>query len=357
MRYFNLAFLLLAVLLILVACGRQDAQEAQTDAENTARVPVITETWQSARHEADNVDSPAAWHGNDGQHWVIATCKSTDQLLVLDATSGSTLQRVGSAGDGPGQFRRPNGVAVVDDLCIVVERDNHRVQVLRLPQWETVATFGADVLIKPYGVALRRTAEGYLLYVTDNYETADEQVPADSLLGARVKMFALITDGESVQAEYRGAFGATHGDGTLHVVESIAVDTAHARLLIADEDARYNDIKIYDLDGRYQASIMGNGGYRYQPEGIVLCATSADEGYWFTTDQDEADNTFIILDRRTLDPVGSFKAAATTNTDGIALTRTAMPGFPSGAFIAVHNDGNVAAIDLQRIADSLRLTL
>jgi 3-phytase len=356
MKYFNLAFLLLAILLILVACGRQDAQEAQTDATNAA-LPLLTEAWHSARNEADNVDSPAIWHGPTGEHWVIATCKSTDQLLVLDATDGRTLQRVGSTGDGPGQFRRPNGVAVVDDLCIVVERDNRRVQVLRLPQWEHVATFGADVLVKPYGIALRRTPEGYLFYVTDNYETADEQVPPDSLLGERVRMFALRTSTDTAQAEYRGAFGATHGDGVLHVVESIAVDTVYGRLLIADEDARYNDIKVYDLEGRYQASIMGGGAYRYQPEGIVLCATGEREGYWFTTDQDETDNIFIVLDRRTLDPVGSFRAAATTNTDGIALTREAMPAFPSGAFFAVHNDGNVSALDLRSIADSLRLTL
>jgi len=355
----NVTLLLLSALLILAACGRTENTDTAADASaadsSAAGIPVIIEEFLTDWDETDNVDSPAVWHGPDGEHWVISTCKSTDRLIVHDAATGELVRYVGSTGEGAGQFRRPNGIAVVDDLAIVVERDNHRVQVLRLPSWESIGIFGADDLVLPYGIALRRDAGGYVLYVTDNYETADEQVPPDSLLGERVKMFSMdVSDGRA-----RGAllkrFGAVDGAGRLRVVESIAVDTVHNRLLLAEEDARFNDIKVYDLDGRFTGRIMGDGIFRYQPEGIVLYTLPDGEGWWITTDQDEGDNTFVIFDRRTLQHVASFKPAVIANTDGIALTQRAFGPFSAGALFAVHNDGGVGALDWQTIADSLGL--
>ncbi|MBN1447347.1 MAG: phytase, partial [Bacteroidetes bacterium] len=353
---YNLVLLILSALLILAACGQQDTQE-QTGDSSQPSIPVIAETWLSERNEADNVDSPAVWHGPDGEHWVISTCKATDQLLINDAATGDLLRRVGSSGSGAGQFLRPNGIAVVDDLAIVVERDNHRLQVFRLPDWESAGFFGADDLILPYGIAVRRDGAGYLLYVTDNYETADEQVPPDSLLGERVKVFAMqMEDGKAI-GTLRGRFGATEGAGVLYVVESIAIDTVYGRILVADEDARSNDIKVYDLDGRFNASIVGDGLFQYQPEGIVLYSCRDGSGYWITTDQSETDNTFHIFDRKTLEHIASFKAVVCSNTDGIALTQRGFGPFPDGAFFAVHNDGNVGALDWSIVADSLQLPL
>src|SRR3546814_3015825 len=87
----------------------------------------------------DNIDSPAAWAAPDGRVLVIATAKATDRLVVYDGATGETLRHVGRSGAGEGEFDRPNGVAVVDELLFVVERDNRRVQVLRLPGFSPVA--------------------------------------------------------------------------------------------------------------------------------------------------------------------------------------------------------------------------
>src|SRR3546814_4990331 len=73
------------------------------------------------------------------------------------------------SGAGEGEFDRPNGVAVVDELLFVVERDNRRVQVLRLPGFSHVASFGNDEFEKPYGIWVNRTGNGYEVYVTDAY--------------------------------------------------------------------------------------------------------------------------------------------------------------------------------------------
>jgi 3-phytase len=90
-------------------------------------------------------------------------------------------------------------------------------------------------------------------------------------------------------------------------------------------------------------------------EGIILYACGDTAGYWVTTDQDLTVNTFHVFDRATLRHVGSFRGDSTLNTDGIALTQRGFGTFPSGAFYAVHNDGNVAAFSWAAIADALRL--
>jgi 3-phytase len=349
----TLTLLLLAVL--LAGCGGEKRGDT-TDTASGGDVPVFDELYLTERNEADNVDSPALWHGPNGEHWIIATCKATDRLLVHDAATGKLVRHVGVSGSGPGQLDRPNGIAVVDDLAIVVERDNHRLQVFRLPAWTVLGSFGAEDLIKPYGIAVRRDSSAYVLYVTDNYETPEETVPPDAELGRRVKVFRMTVAERSVRGELLAAFGATEGDGVLHVVESIAVDTAHGRLLIADEDASANDIKVYDLDGSFTGTVIGRGLFRYQPEGIVVYDTDGGAGYYVCTDQDMADNTFHVFDRETLAHAGAFKGTVTANTDGIALSRVPVGDYAEGLFIAVHDDGNIAAYDWRTIAERLTLT-
>src|SRR5690606_1261336 len=91
-------------------------------------IPVLEEAFLSTMTPADNIDSLASWTSPDGAVLVFGTAKATDRLVVYDGATGETLREVGASGTGDGQFRRPNGVAVVDDLLFVVERDNHRVQ-------------------------------------------------------------------------------------------------------------------------------------------------------------------------------------------------------------------------------------
>src|SRR3546814_16001454 len=94
----------------------------------------------------DNIDSPAAWAAPDGRVLVIATAKAADRLAVYDGATGETLRHVGRSAAGEGDFDRPNVVAVVDELMLVVEVDNRRVQVLRLAGFSHEASFGPDTL-------------------------------------------------------------------------------------------------------------------------------------------------------------------------------------------------------------------
>jgi 3-phytase len=310
----------------------------------------------TTRDTLDNIDSPAVWHGPDGQHWVLSTAKATDVLVVNDASTGAFIRRLGASGTGRGQMQRPIGIAIAGNLAFVVERDNHRVQVFRLPGFESLGTFAEKDLRLPYGLALYAEApDRYMVYVTDNYEMPDESVPPDSLLGQRVRQYRVTVTGAGLRAEPIRAFGATSGPGVLKVVESIALDLPNRRLLIAEELETGSHIKVYTPEGKFTGQLIGQGLFPHQAEGIILYACGDTAGYWVTTDQDLTVNTFHVFDRTSLRHVGSFRGDSTLNTDGIALTQRGFGNFPSGAFYAVHNDGNVAAFSWAAIADALGL--
>jgi 3-phytase len=345
----------IAVFLMLSSCGKQPGNsDTQQDGASRKNVQV-NEAWESVWDENDNVDSPAFWHSPDGVHLVIATAKSTDRLLVYEAASGKLLYSIGSGGSNAGEFRRPNGIAIMDNYAIIVERDNRRIQVFRLPEWTSLGFFGSDVLIKPYGVTITRSGDDFLLYITDNYETEDGDTPPESELGTRIKQFRMRIVKDAVEGVLLKSFGMTSGPGVLRVVESIWADTVHNRLLIADEDPTENNVKVYDLDGNFTGTIIGNGLFEYQPEGIVLYDCPDGNGYWIMTDQGKNVNTFLVFDRSNFEFLASFTGPATRNTDGIALTQSSFEAFPSGAFFAVHDDGGVVAFDWSIISPALGL--
>lgn len=316
------------------------------------RQAVVAEAYESERLNGDNVDSLAVWAPGG---WLLATAKSSDSVIVLDVASGAVIRRLGGAGEGAGQFKRPNGIAVVDDLLLVVERDNRRVQIIALPELTTVGLIGADVLRFPYGVAAFASGRGrYEVYVTDSYQQSGSTIPPDALLGERVRHFRVERDQAGLHTTLVRSFGATSGPGALHVVESIAADPRADRLLVADEAVGFHDIKVYTLDGRFTGQVLGHGLFQAEPEGIALVECGAG-GFWVTTDQQRARTVFYLLDRRTLELRGSFRGDVVANTDGIVTATAAVKGFPSGAVFAVDNDVRVAAFGWPAIADALGL--
>ncbi len=340
-------FVLLLVATLLVSCQKENRPEGVT---------IIDEVYQTNRNEDDNVDSPS-FYQNDSVNWIISTAKATDVLIVNDAVDGKEVKRIGGPGTDTGKLKRPNGVWVIDNLCLVVERDNHRVQVFGLPEFNTMGFIGEEDLVKPYGLTVFKKNGYYHLYVTDNYEIDTEEVPADSLLGNRVHYYKFMTYNNKIESKLAKTFGATSGDGVLKVVESIYADTLHNHLLISEELEPGSHVKVYDLDGNFKNKLIGTDVFKYQAEGIALLKGKNGSGYWVLTDQTYNNNTFHVFDRVTFKHVGAFAGPKTTNTDGIWLTQKTFKGFSNGAFFAVHNDGNVSAFNLETIISKLNLKL
>ncbi|MDQ8193984.1 phytase [Coraliomargarita sp. SDUM461004] len=332
---------------------------AFASSSNALELPVINEVFFTTDQTRENIDSPASWHGPAGEHLLFATSKEGHSVNVFNATNGIMLQRIGGHGIELGQFDRPNGIWVVDNLMLVVERDNQRVQVLSIPDMKPLTSFGEDVLGKPYGLYVRkRNHMEYDVYVTDNYETPEGEVPADAELGRRVQRFLLEVEGDSAEGEWVAAFGDTSGEGRLYVVESIHGDPAHQRLLVADELEDSNKgrvVKIYDLNGHYTGQNIGQGIFEAQVEGIALYETSDTSGYWIVTDQSKTSNRFHLFDRVSLDYLGGFEGAYTLNTDGVWATTKVGDRYPMGLFYACENDRAVSAFDFADIFEALGL--
>ena len=319
-------------------------------------VAVVRETFITPHDTIDNVDSPAVWHGPNGASWLLSTAKTTNAVLVNDAATGVLVRRIGGTGKALGRLQRPNGILATDSLLFVVERDNRRVQVFGLPSLEPLGTFGESVLRMPYGIAAYpEHAGGYTVYVTDNYETENGEVPPMQELDARVKRFRVRLDGRNLRTKLTGSFGDITPAGALQVVESIAVDVPNGRLLIAEELETDSHIKIYSLDGKYAGRDFGRGYFPQQAEGIALYACGDGEGYWLVTDQGEDRNTYHVFDRRSFEHRGSFSGERTRLTDGVALTQRHFGPFRAGAFYASHLDGSVSAFSWLDVATTLRL--
>jgi 3-phytase len=341
------------VLVFAVACGR--APESGTGDSVTVAAPLATaevrEAWQTERDTLMDIDSPAVWHGPNGEAWLLVTAKAGDVIRIHDAATGAFIRDAGGRGAKPGQFIRPNGLAVTGDLLWVVERDGRRAQVLRLPDFIPLGEFGGSELIKPYGVTVVPGAAGsYRAWITDSYELVEDSVPPDSALGRRVREYAVTVQGARATATLQRTFGDTSGPGVLRIVESIMADGVNDQLLIAEELEGSSQLKRYTLNGRFTGDTVPQRFFPNQAEGIVLYACGDTAGYWVATDQGKVVNTYHLFDRMTLAHVGSFGSPTIKNTDGIALTQRALPGFPAGALFAVHDDGGVAAISWEAIA-------
>lgn len=351
---------LTAACLLLAACQPQATRgEAARPATSAASVP---ERYVSPEFAGEELDSLATWTSPDGHTWVIASGKSSNRLSVFDADTGERLRTFGGPGKGVGQFDRPNGLAVSGNLLFVVERDNHRVQAMTLPDFAPAGMFGMDLLRSPYGIWLNQTGPGELdAYVTDSFMYGEgfDVVPPLTELSQRVRRFKLRIGGAHVEAVANGSFGDTSEAGALHMVESLAGDPVHDRLLIADEAtaprSRHSNLREYTLAGRYTGRSLPEGSFDAEAEGVALWSCADGSGYWIAVDQLTPLTRFHLFDRKTLRLRATWQGAVTANTDGIALHLAPTPAFPAGALFAVHQDKSVVAFDLREVARTLDL--
>lgn len=338
--------------------------DERTDADpllsrQTLKFQTVPEAFLTGFTPADNIDSPSSWRASDGSTWLLATAKATDTLIVYDGDTGTRLKTVGSSGNGPGQFKRPNGIFVIDSLAFVVERDNRRVQILSLPTFKPLGSFGADLLMAPYGIWVTQSSGDYEVIVSDAYmSAANEDVPpALSQLDKRFKRFRVGLSG-GLTAKHLGDFGNTDAEGAIRIPESIWGDADNRRLLLSEEDQGSGTyLKVYGPDFRYSGLSVGKGLFKAQAEGIALWECPDNAGFWIATDQYKDRSVFHVFERVSFAYVGSFAGNTTANTDGVWLNQRATAAFPHGVFYAVHDDQGVAAFDWRDIANALSLPL
>ncbi len=351
-----------SVLFLLVSAASMLPQAAAKPPRSSP--VVVAETFVSAESPTrDELDSLATWRHPDGTAWLIATAKSSHRLVVFDADTGVRLREFGEKGSEPGQFKRPNGIAVHGDRLFVVERDNRRVQVLSLPDFRPLGSFGETELRAPYGLWLNPAQNGggadtMEVYVTDSFMLGErfDVIPPLEQLDQRVRRYRLRFDAEGgFAAESQGHFGDTGEADALRIVESIAGDAAHDRLLIADEYRPQSTLREYTLAGRATGRQIPGDTFAFEAEGVSLWTCKRGKGYWVSVDQLSPLTVFHVFDRKTLTRIGSITGRTVAATDGITLRTAASKRFPKGALFAVHQDKAVAAFDLRDIVAALKL--
>ncbi len=347
----------LALLFMTTACAAQAPQ----DRPATRPAPkVVAEAYVSPEASGEEFDSLATWRHPDGTTWLIATAKSSHRLVVFDADTGTRLREIGSKGSEPGQFIRPNGIAVLGNRVFVAERDNRRVQGFSLPDFRPLGSFGQNELRSPYGLWLNPTARDTVdVYVTDNFMEGPryEVVTPLEQLDQRVRRYRLRFDATgALTSETLGSFGDTGEATALRIVESLAGDARRRMLLIADEDTRREStLREYDQNGKSTGRSVPPASFAAEAEGVALWACGRRRGYWIAVDQLPALTVFHLFDRATLAMRGSFTGATVAATDGISLRTAPSHRFPNGALFAVHRDKSVAAFDLRDIVATLKL--
>ena len=348
-----------AVPLLLVTLGCQTDGAASGDETDPGvgsglaadSVVVVPERWISEGDTLWNVDTPALWHDQE-RGIVLVTGKDSHDLRMFDGAEGTVLGALGQEGTGLGDFLRPNAVLVLEDFVLVVERDNGRIQVLEMPEGNSLGAFGEGVLEYPYGIAMTGARDSLTLWVTDDYKGPQESVPED--LTRRLHRFTVrLESGAEPLVLNHETFGAAEGPGALEVVESIQVDPDAGTVFVADESRKaYLE---HGSDGIFRGRMLGQGRIGGDPEGIVLVRCGASDGYWVVTDQQDDVSLFRIFDRQNLSYIATFRGAVTANTDGASFEPGPVPGFPNGAFYAIHDDQALSAFDWGEIVSLLDL--
>lgn len=295
--------------------------------------------------EGRNVDSLAVWVAPKREDsLVLLTEKGGGQVIVLKADARATfVTRFG-------QMKRPNGVAVLQgarigsvksDLAFITDRDANLVHVYSVPDFKPLGAFGED-LKQPMGIALhhRRKDGAVFAYVVAKRAESD----------GKVTRFRIVEGQGRLTGRRELSFGRELTVGQ----ETVAVDGEKGRVFVADENAR--DIKVYDLDGRYQSS-FGGGVFEAQVEGIVVAACGAG-GYLVASDQKDV-TEFEVFDRATFKHLGTLRGAA-MRTDGVALSLAPLPDFPRGLFAAQSDPADTGGrhaefYDFGQMLDRLKL--
>jgi 3-phytase len=89
---YKAGFFITLLILLFTACQNKPEKDNQAQIRQSKsvlpEVAVIKEAFTTLRDESDNVDSPAIWHGKNGQNWLLATAKEGNVSYCLRCRYG-----------------------------------------------------------------------------------------------------------------------------------------------------------------------------------------------------------------------------------------------------------------------------
>ena len=376
-----ISLLIMGLVVAIAVYLRLQREEPKVEIPNNPIVLIPEQLFVGDNSEVrQNIDSLVVY-----QHkWVIATAKATNSLFIYDATNGSLLFTKLLKNDNF-EVKRPNGLILRQffdrEFLLIAERDGKRVTIVDIAaDFKIVYQFGDDILKRPYGLDIMKMKdETYHLFITDNYmlrgANGKQIVPPNEELDKRVLLFELVAaKNEKGAISFKSKFLKKIGDividsGMLNIVETVVIDEAYDRLVIADE--KLNDIKIYNLTTHeFSGKTIGipkkgkpstsqdkcskKFSFIGEPEGFVIFSCQTKEparkvntGFYIFTDQLKDRSKFHIVRRDNLCYVGSFMGNEICKTDGVTIDETL------GLFYAVHDDRTAGSFKLKDIVNKV----
>lgn len=316
-------------------------------------VAVVKPFWLSAAVEGGELAALAAWRGPNGQVLVVTTARAKHQLIAIDGITGVRARMIGGEGSRAGQLSSPSGIALWNDVALVSDRDNQRIQAFSLPFLKPMgAITDSMVLVAPLGLALAPADSGRAdLFVTNDMHLSTNEETHGDAFRRRVLRFRLTRMAGVVKGLLERFFGDTADGGLLLTVDAIAADQDNESVVVADAAAR--DLNVYGFDGGF-VDEFGHAQLVGTPAGIALYACDKESGFWIVAEKHATRNRFHLFERASYKYRGAFALAGVVDTDGIALL-PGKAGAMQGAFYATTGGTKIAAVSFAAVLAAMKL--
>jgi hypothetical protein len=290
-----------------------------------------------------NIDSIAFWEANtpsDTLMFVTAKRNSLVEVWKFPFVDNEQMPLIHST-----FFKnKVNGICVDQDgdlLFVSIAGNSSTTAVFTLPQLDfrrTICKAGCDLKSEPnLALLVLRNGRKRIYISADN----------------RVFMH------DAVTGRYFGEFTPETD------VEAMVGDHFYQLLYIPDENDR-TGVYAYTPDGRLFTKNGRNrfgSGFVFQNDGegivvyvIVRQGNDTGEGFIVVSDQRQRQTDFEFFDRQSWAHLGTLRLKGVSNTDGVASTQQALPGYPLGIFAAVNDDTSVAGVGWDKIFESIGLS-
>ena len=330
----------------VLSCKQEASQPQPAITEKKAEVDtlpiapaIITDT---TMHDTDD---PAIWinRADLSKSLIIGTDKDEDGALYVFDLQGKEVPGKTVRG-----LKRPNNVDIeygfsfggkTIDIAVVAERLTHKIRIFSLPDMQAIDNGGIEVYLGETGEEYRD------LMGISCYKHPDGKIdvivgrkngPTD---GSYLWQYRLTEKSGKLHAEVVRKFGTYSGKNE---IEAIAVDDELGFVYYSDEGVGIRKYYADPAKGNEELALFGTEGFKEDHEGISIYKSDASHGFIVVSDQQV--NSFRIFPREgnsgnAHDHPHLHTAKVQANeSDGSEVTEVALPGFPSGLFVAMSDN-------------------
>jgi 3-phytase len=246
--------------------------------------------WKTLCHSKTSMDKLQWWYNKySKEYWLFILSKDCSKIFILNALSGKYIKSLGTCGDKVGEFDGPVDMTIYDDYLIILEKDNHRVQIFSLPELVYVGFIGEIELSNPNcieSIKLKKDNKEFCcLYIGDNLDNKPSRRKCYFRFIFEInKMGIYDTEVLKIEPDNKGELG---------YIESIRYDSVHDNLLIVDKLSK--DIKVFNFENNYKKTILKDQ-FKGEPGDIDLMKDN-NKGMIFIGDFSRLDNFFHIYSR------------------------------------------------------------